>query len=63
MNKQIISNFLEELIQDINMDKLNQSQLSNIQKFFLEFKNGNLEDEDIYKYMVTGWYIHNIIEK
>lgn len=66
MNNIILSNFLETLIQDINMQNLDENSLTHLHKFFLDFNTKkhlyDTKDKDLYKYLVTGWYIHNLID-
>ena len=67
MNNIILKNFLENLLQDLHMQKIDDDKILILNKFFLEFNTNkdicDIEEKDLHKYLVTGWYIQDMVSK
>jgi hypothetical protein len=66
---QNLKNFLKELVDDMENDKLNDNEIKLIGEFYMNYKFKNVVDKQQYlineknytKYLCLGWYIYYII--
>jgi hypothetical protein len=67
--QQNIKNFLKELVDDMENNKLNDDEIKLIGEFYMNYKFKNVVNKQQYliseknytKYLCLGWYIYSII--
>ena len=64
-NKEILINFLDEIIDKLEKDEVEHEKLVDLSKFMLKYKfeeNYKL-DNDLIKFLTMGWYVYSNMEK
>lgn len=65
-----LSDFLRDLADDIDKDNLDKKTMENIGQFYIGYKlnkeidetpNATLDEKDLVKFLVLGWYIYRVI--
>ena len=65
-----LSDFLRDLADDIDNDVIDDKSLNSIGQFYMGYKlnkeidetpNATLDEKDLVKFLVLGWYIYRVI--
>ena len=66
-NLSFFRNVLESVLEDLETGRISPSQLSSLERFWSAYSSQeddglSGEDRDCIKYLVTGWYVHSLLE-
>lgn len=63
MNKYIITNFLEKMLQEVNNQDISDEKLRKLEKFIICFEDENDDDSEYVENLFLGWYINKFLLK
>jgi hypothetical protein len=70
VNKELMIEYLKDIVNDVDNDKVEATQLQRIGLFLMEYKfnmsldeNEDITEKDLMRFLLTGWYIYTIVLK
>ena len=70
VNKELMIEYLKDIANDVDNDKVDATQLQRIGLFLMEYKfnmsldeNEDITEKDLMRFLLTGWYIYTFVLK